>query len=237
LPCINPPVVINGDGVNGQYYIELDEGIGPPDNGTLIVTDASGCIPENTEVVAFRGTEIEVSNPLTCSFTDNPITITLINQRQCDINKAFDEKLCSAVGGCPEFQPLPTLGTNWSNSAQTYAGPGEVSGVTGCIVRFRGFLERTFTKIENSCQSYQFLILAGTLPAALWPAYGKALSVNVTIKENDVPGQGSAIIVPALLTVLPTGVMAIRFYLDSRCVDDTNLKLLLSLDGLTYEIV
>lgn len=207
LPCINPPVVIAGSGIKGQYYIELAGVVEAPDYGAFAVTDASGCIPEDTEIVGFLGTQIEVSKALTCTFTGNPITVSLINQRQCDINKAFDEAICALDTGtvpCPSFTPMVFSGGDapvWANFGVSRQ-VAEYSDVQNCTVKLRGVVKTTVSSGSAAVNS-----LVTTLPAGHIPASVRSFSVTVRL----VDGTASTQFYPGFVTIAPDGTVYLDF--------------------------
>jgi hypothetical protein len=253
LPCINPPVTVTGSGVSGQSSIRLSEVISEPDFGNFVVTDASGCIPDDTEIISFNGSSVNLSNTLTCTFQGNPITITLVNQRQCDINKAFDEKLCTP-SGCPEWNIItdysdPIMDITWGT---TIGSEVAVSNPIGCIVRFTGSVSSA--KIDPASdvtiQSQLFV-----LPSGLWPSARRALSLTVILTASSGLG---LLLLPGVLLIETDGAVKILFSnlnpilpADSGCTPagcgDTmatpepywsgDVVINFSLDGLTFNTI
>lgn len=255
LPCINPSGSFTATGHQGDTYIKLSEPVTLPDSGNVAISDASGCIPNGTEVTGVvQGVYLYLDSELTCSFEDNLVTLTPINQKQCDINKAFDEAICKLGGGCPVWNNItdfsdPVRDFHWGPSNGTVV---QVSDPLGCIVRFSGVISNTSPIPINGTDINSQLFV---LPVGSRPPVQKILSLNVVV--NGIGGQWTALFLPAILLIAPDGRVNIAFtnynpniVIPTSCTPcgdpgrmasfdyywgaDTAMNISFSLDGLTF---
>lgn len=156
---------------------------------------------------------------------------------QSEINAALIQALCDMDPSslCPTFVDID-LASGWF----TVSGGQDAaaSDPIGCIVRLHGAVEREFSYFEGDagCHKYQLVLNSAALPSNQIPAFVKLLSLNVVVRETNNPGTNVQHIFPAQLLITVLGQIALSFYVD-RCLNSNNgpYKVIMSLDGLTYE--
>lgn len=156
---------------------------------------------------------------------------------QSQINAAVIQALCDMdpTSLCPVFTDID-MASGWftTSGGQDIAASDPI----GCIVRLHGLAEKEFSYFEGDagCHKYQLTITNTALPSNQRPTFAKLLSLNVIVRETNNPSTNTQHIFPAQLVVLTNGQMTISFYID-RCLSSGNspYKIVMSLDGLTYE--
>ncbi len=254
LPCIFPPIETTGSGIITQFVITVDDVTGI-EVGMLATGDGIGVGAVVVSVVGLVVT-LSVANIATfpAASAGDGVAFLLIDNTQCDINKAVNDAICDLQEGvipCPEWNDVtlvdPLMELVWtSNSPTQYADP------LNCVVRLRGVMETTIpVPLFTAVVSQLYVIPAG--PSR--PAIQKVLSANIVVNSDD---EFTALYVPGFVIVNTTGEVQIGFTNFnpivarlSTCPDcpggdnvakaeayfanATTLTFFITLDGLTFE--
>lgn len=208
LPCIFDPIEVLASGIIGQDTVVVDDASGI----ALGMEVTGGGVGVGAVVTGISGTTVQLSVVNEQTFpgvsVGGLLTFNRINNAQCDINKAINDKLCNIGNPCPTWNVItsysdPIMDVVWQTATGSEVA---ASNPSGCVVRLRGQItsDPIPMTIITAVNSQLFI-----LPAPLWPSTQKVLSLTVVV--NGVGGQWTALYLPALLLIGTDGKVSITF--------------------------
>lgn len=202
LPCIFPPIETEGSGTIGQFVIVVDD-----PTGILVgmLADGDG-IGAGAIVTAINGNQITLSVANSASFpsasTGDGLAFALINNTQCDINKAISDILCTI--GCHTYTVAtlvdPAMDLVWVGDP---ANLPEYSDIKNCKISLRGQATAVMPDPNVGIDSNLFV-----LPVGLRPARRQIISTVVSLDDG---GGTTPLFLGAWLVVHTNGDVDIVF--------------------------